>query len=1715
MLVVPRSQQYVIAKGPYPIMNKEWFPLSAAQTSQWFLYQFDPTAQGAHNNAFALRIQGSVSVDFLEKVVASLLERHPMLRAVFRFHNGKPEQSIAKNIEKALHVFDLRGANEEEIRQRVRMESMRAFNLSLAPLIRANVFLVDEEEAILQLVLDHIISDGWSYWILLDELTETLGLYDYEIDTDAIHDENGPTYFDYVHWQQRWLESTDALKQWHYWENLLSHDLPVLQLHTDRAAPLTSNHQQGIVSVVLDNGLSKELNEFARQQSSTLFAILLAAYQVLLHRHTGQNEILVGTAMPARHKKEWESLIGDFVNPIAMGASFDDDPSVASVLRSVRNTVLNGMSNQDYPFPLLVEKLNLSGTTHPPIFQTMFVFQKARHGADVLALWDDTKTKCSLWRGDLELTAYPEHHSGGTTGYALSLETIQFENNVRCEFKFATELFDRKTVETLARHYKNLLTSMVADPSLQVSRLSLIDDAERQRLLATTEHALKFSNDEEFVHRRFELMAYKQPGAIAISFKDQMMTYGELNSRANQLAHYLIAKGVQPEDRVAIFLERSLELIVGVLGILKAGGAYVPMDPAYPAEHIAHVLKDCTPKLLITQTSLLHCIPSSTPLLVIDDGLQMQALDQQSSENPPPQELGLRKEHLAYIIYTSGSTGLPKGVMINHANVARLFSVCQEKIQFNANDVWTLFHSIAFDFSVWELWGALTYGGRLIIVPTTCARSTDDFYALLCEKKVTVLNQTPSAFRQLINAQACSEQTHSLRYVIFGGEALELHTLRPWFSQNKHASTRLINMYGITEITVHATYRPILPQDVETCNGSVIGEPLADLNLYILDRHLQPAPLDIAGEIYIGGAGVARGYWNRPELTAERFIKNPLQPMPLVHKESLLYKTGDLARRTSNNEIIYLGRNDFQVKIRGYRIELGEIEAKLAACEGISEAAVIAREEVAGDKRLVAYLIMKEGSEFSAHALRQALSTVLPPHMVPSAFVCLTKFPLTPNGKLDRKALPAPNRDAVASRQFEAPQGVIEIAIAEAWRALLKVDRISRNDHFFELGGHSLLVVGLMDRLREQHFPVDVRMVFTTPVLRELATSIENRLQANAGLDSTLSIAETLPASLTFEGAISQNELLPLGFVTAADVSSIEADVSQGLENIQEIYPLAPLQTGILFHHLMNAISDFYVLRTLLLFDTRSRLDKFLAALQKVIDRHDVLRSSIRWEGLSQPVQIVHKRVTLPVIELEVPPAIAPQEVEAWLCEQTDPSRHRLDLTSAPLLIAYVVKDKVKEQWMLSLLHHHIISDHHTLKLVLADVAIQLVSADDSKYAEIPSKILPYRNYVAQSLSRSPLEDEAYFKAQLSHIHTPTAPFGVYYTSADSAAPKEQRYVIDGVLARQLHLMTRRQGVSPAVLFHLAWAKVLAAVCGLDEVVFGTVLSGRQSTPGAEHMLGVFINTLPLRISLVENTVASGLKATFKQLTDLLGHEMVPLALAQRCSGVGSPLPLFTSIMNYRHTEDESLVYENGLPQLNWQGIKVIRDDERTHYPVTFSINDIGQSFVLTLQSVNGVDGTLLLNCFNQAVEKLVDALSNSPDLPLTAINIVVPEILPLGLDPIKRQEDDVASLDIEGESLIISGSVEHTLANIWSELLGTNNITMNSNFFDLGGHSLSLMQLSSRLRTAFGISIPVNALFELAKLRDMASMIRAMTEVSSMDDPTASGDQDTEEFTL
>jgi amino acid adenylation domain-containing protein len=584
------------------------------------------------------------------------------------------------------------------------------------------------------------------------------------------------------------------------------------------------------------------------------------------------------------------------------------------------------------------------------------------------------------------------------------------------------------------------------------------------------------------IHELFEAQVERTPDAVALVFGEEALSYAELNRRANRLAHHLRGFGVGPEARVGICVERGLDMIVGVLAVLKAGGAYVPLDPEYPQERLRYTLADSRPVLLLTQAALRGRIgDAGLPVLALDDGAPAWAREPARD----PERADLTPDHLAYVIYTSGSTGQPKGMGVAHRNVARLFGATDAWFGFGPQDAWTLFHSFAFDFSVWELWGALLHGGRLVAVPRETARSPEEFYALLCREGVTVLNQTPSAFRQLIAAQAAGAAEHRLRYVVFGGEALEPSTLGPWFARNADRRPRLVNMYGITETTVHVTYRPLVAADAERAGASPIGRRIPDLKTYVLDRRGEPAPTGVAGELYVGGAGVARGYLDRPELTAERFVPDPFGG----GAGARLYRSGDVARWLADGTLAYLGRNDAQVKVRGFRIEPGEVEARLSEHPGVREAVVLAREDTPGDRRLVAYYVARE-EPVPAELLRAHLGERLAEHMVPAAYVCLDALPLTPNGKLDRGALPAPEGDAYARRGYEAPVGETEQALAEIWAEVLGVERVGRLDNFFELGGHSLLVVQLVERMRERGLHAGVRALFVAPTLAELAAAV-------------------------------------------------------------------------------------------------------------------------------------------------------------------------------------------------------------------------------------------------------------------------------------------------------------------------------------------------------------------------------------------------------------------------------------------------------------------------------------------------------------------------------------------------------------------------------------------------------------------------------------------------
>jgi amino acid adenylation domain-containing protein len=1068
------------------------------------------------------------------------------------------------------------------------------------------------------------------------------------------------------------------------------------------------------------------------------------------------------------------------------------------------------------------------------------------------------------------------------------------------------------------------------------------------------------------LHERFEQQVERTPDAVALVWEGESLSYAELNRRANRLAHRLRELGVTPDQLVGLHTERGIEMVVGIIGILKAGGAYLPLDPVYPRDRVAFMLEDSGTQLVVTQESLMTNLEGAAGTRVL-----LGELRSGSDCNPTPVST---PDNLAYVIYTSGSTGKPKGALITHHNVTRLFEGTEDWYHFDEQDVWTLFHSYAFDFSVWELWGALLYGGRIVVVPYWVSRSPEDFRELLVRARVTVLNQTPSAFRQLIQAEMAQPKADlSLRYVIFGGEALELQSLRPWFERYGDECPSLVNMYGITETTVHVTYRRIRLADLRSGQGSVIGAPIPDLQLYILDPDGKHAPIGMPGEMYVGGAGVARGYLNRAELTAQRFIADPFSAV----NGARLYRTGDLGRRLENGDIEYLGRIDHQVKIRGFRIELGEIETSIAMHPAIREVVVIAREDVPGDKRLVAYVVAENAPADLSDQLRGLLRASLPEYMIPAHFVSLGALPLTENGKVDRNALPAPDL-AVPDSSYVAPRTPAEETLAAIWAEVLGLKRVGIHDNFFELGGNSLLVISVIQRMRRAGLNADVSSLFLAPTIAAVAAVVA---------DDSLEI-DVPPSLIPPDCQVISPEMLPLVQLSREEIEHVAAAVPGGAANIQDIYPLTPLQEGMLFHHRTASEGDPYLVTTIFGSDSREQLDRYLQALQLVIDRHDILRTAFLWEGLSQPVQVVCRQAPLIVDEFSLDPANG--DIAKQLQERFDARHYRLDVRQAPIIRIFIVHDSANARWVMLRIHHHLLEDHTTDELMSEEIHLCLQGQEHR--LSLP---LPFRNFVAQTrLGNQAEEHKAFFRSMLSDVDEPTLPFGLADVKGDGAEIAEARSLIDSVLASQLRDTAHKHQVSAASLFHLAWAKVLSQCSGRDDVVFGTVLFGRMHAGrDADRVLGPFINTLPLRLQLGDASVKDGLRQTHTRMAQLLGHEHASLAVAQSCSAVAATVPLFNALINFRHLKIKGQVPETSnhamAAAVNRMGLELLKFEERTNYPLELSVDDLGDGFMLEAQVQSPIDPQRVCAYMRTALEQLVVALEASPMSTLRSLNVL------------------------------------------------------------------------------------------------------------------------------
>jgi amino acid adenylation domain-containing protein len=1050
-------------------------PATESQKEIWASVQMGNDANCAYNESQTLRLLGQLDLAALQAALKQLVLRHEALRTTFSANGSTLCIVASQDLEiPFLDLSDFNASQQEakvvSLRQQVVEEP---FDIEHGPLFRVQILKLQPLEHLLLITTHHIICDGWSWAILIPDLGNLYSALKQGLMPNLDEPER---FSDYASTIEQEAHDEEATETEQFWLQQFSDSVPTVDFPTDRPRPIVRTFDAARYDHPLSPGLVSDLKQLGTQLGCSFMTTLLAGFEIFLHRLTGQSDLVVGISAAGQAASGQYGLVGHCVNLLPLRTQIDPQQSFSDYLKSRKSTVLDAYDHQQFTFGRLVQKLSLPrDSSRIPLVPITFNLDQ---GLD--------SSKLPFNELEVEVSSNPRSYEN----FELYLNATELGGQLTLECQYNTNLFDAETIRRRLAEFEVLLSGIAKNPNTLISRLPILPEAEQQLLKQWNQVQASYPQSLS-IHQLVEAQVERTPDAIAATYETQSLTYRELNRQANQLAHYLKSQGVAPEVKVGLCLERSLNLIVGILGILKAGGAYVPLDPDYPQDRLAYMLEDAQVSQVVTQSSLVANLSvDSSKLICLDT--EAQAIAQQSQENLLTD---VTANHLAYIIYTSGSTGKPKGVLVPHANVTRLFEATQAWYQFSQNDVWTCFHSCAFDFSVWEIWGALLYGGRLIVVPYIVSRSPKDFYHLLLDESVTVLNQTPSAFRQLVKAEteAEIERELSLRYVIFGGEALEIQSLRPWFERHGDQQPQLVNMYGITETTVHVTYRPLSMADLNG-TASVIGSPIPDLQLYLLDPNQQRVPIGIPGELCVGGAGLARGYLNRPELTRERFIANPFKDEASSAPISeYLYRSGDLARYLANGDIEYLGRLDHQVKLRGFRIELGEIEAVLAQQPSVQENIVLVREDTPGDQRLVAYIIPKSGQSPTSNELRHALKQKLPDYMVPGLFIFLEVMPLTASGKVDRKALPKPDllRSDLGDN-YTAPRNEIEQQMAEIWEQVLNLKPIGVHDNFFDLGGHSLLATQAIARSRKVFtIELTLRHFFEAPTIAGLSERVE------------------------------------------------------------------------------------------------------------------------------------------------------------------------------------------------------------------------------------------------------------------------------------------------------------------------------------------------------------------------------------------------------------------------------------------------------------------------------------------------------------------------------------------------------------------------------------------------------------------------------------------------
>ncbi|MBG1243112.1 non-ribosomal peptide synthetase [Nostoc sp. NZL] len=1439
---IRQLQQQDLELSEPPILPKvrdAELPLSYAQQRLWFLDQFEPNS-AFYNIPMALRLVGNLNQPALEQSLQEIIHRHEALRTNFITVDGKPSQIIQIQTNWTVSVIDLKylsTTNQEITSQELaRQQAIQPFDLANGALIRTTLLVLSQTEHILLVCMHHVVSDGWSMGVFVQELA---ALYDAYAQGQPSPLAPLPIqYTDFAIWQREWLQGNVLQNQLTYWQQQLANAPDLLSLPTDRPRPAVQTFAGAYQKFALSAELTGGLIQLSQQQGVTLFMTLLAAFDTLLYRYTGTEDILVGSPIANRDRSEIEGLIGFFVNTLVMRTDLAGNPSFSELLTRVREIAMEAYSHQHLPFEMLVEALQPErDLSHTPLFQVMFTLQNAPVSTVELNQLSVSSTLIEGTTSKFDLTLSMENTATSTT---LSTGT-----GVVGVWEYSTDLFDASTIERMTGHFVTLLESIIANPQQSISQLSLLTEVEQQQLLVEWNNTQADYPLDKCLHQLFEEQVARTPDAVAVVFENQQLTYQQLNCRANELAHYLQSLGVGADVLVGICLERSLLMVVGLLGILKAGGAYVPLDPDYPSDRLSFMLEDAQLRVLLTQQQLKQKLPEHQAHIVSLDA-DWQFISQFSQENPITT---VQDSNLAYVIYTSGSTGKPKGAMNTHLGICNRLLWMQQAYQLTAVDCILQKTPFSFDVSVWEFFWPLITGARLVVAKPGGHKDSAYLVNLILEQQVTIVHFVPSML-QVFLEEPSLENCRSLKRVICSGEALPVELQERFFAR---LECELHNLYGPTEAAIDVTYWQCFP------NGNLrtvpIGRAIANTQIYILDEHLQPVPVGVAGELHIAGLGLARGYLNRKELTTEKFISNPFEE----GGGSKLYKTGDLARYLPDGRIEYIGRIDNQVKIRGFRIELGEIEVLLNQHDDVQASVVTVREDNPGDKRLVAYIVPHQHSKPTTNELRQFLKAKLPDYMVPSAFVILESMPLTSNGKVDRRALPAPDLYSEIKDKYVAPRTPIEEILAQTWSQVLQLPQVGIHDNFFELGGHSLLATQLVSRIRNI-FKVELplRELFAAATLAELARGIEQLQQQ----DLQLSAPPILPRA--------ENAQLALSYA------------QQRLWFLDQFEPNSP----------------FYNMSIALRLAGTVQVAALEQSFQQIIHRHEALRTNfITVDGQATQIIQTETNWTVSVVDLKhlstlvLSEDVGEASASAEVTEQEIASQQLVqqqaiqpfELATQALVRATLVVLSETEHILLMCIHH-IVSDGWSIGLFLQELAALYNAYSQGKsstLAPLPIQYADFALWQRQWLQGEVLQSQlSYWQQKLASAPTLLSlPTDRPRPAVQTYQGTHQEFALSEELTGKLAKLSQEQGVTLFMTLLAAFDTLLYRYTGTEDILVGSPIANRDRSE-IEGLIGFFVNTLVMRTDLSGNPSFSELLGRVREIAmEAYSHQHLPFEM--------------------------------------------------------------------------------------------------------------------------------------------------------------------------------------------------------------------------------------------